>query len=44
MEIWKDIDGYGGLYKVSNLGNVMSYKFNNFTKCKLLKHKSDKDG
>lgn len=24
MEIWKDVDGYEGLYKVSNLGNVMS--------------------
>ncbi len=24
-EIWKDIDGYENLYKVSNLGNVMSF-------------------
>jgi hypothetical protein len=24
MEIWKDIIGYEGLYKVSNLGNIMS--------------------
>lgn len=24
MEIWKDIDGYNGLYQVSNLGNVKS--------------------
>lgn len=24
MEIWKDIKGYEGLYKVSNLGNVKS--------------------
>lgn len=24
MEEWKDIEGYEGLYKVSNLGNVMS--------------------
>ena len=23
-EIWKDIPGYEGLYKVSNLGNVKS--------------------
>ena len=23
-EIWKDIDGYGGAYKISNLGNVYS--------------------
>ena len=25
VEIWKDIVGYEGLYKVSNLGNVMSF-------------------
>ena len=25
-EIWKDVQGYEGLYKVSNLGNVYSYK------------------
>lgn len=25
-EIWKDIDGYDGLYQVSNLGNVRSFK------------------
>lgn len=24
MEIWKDIDGYEGIYQVSNLGNVKS--------------------
>lgn len=24
MEIWKDIEGYEGLYKISNLGRVMS--------------------
>ena len=24
MEIWKDIDGFNGLYQVSNLGNVKS--------------------
>lgn len=27
-EIWKDVVGYEGLYKVSNLGNVMSYNCN----------------
>ena len=27
-EIWKDIKGYEGLYKVSNLGNVKSLKIN----------------
>ena len=25
MEIWKDIKGYNGIYKVSNYGNVVSY-------------------
>lgn len=23
-EIWKDVEGYEGLYKISNLGNVLS--------------------
>lgn len=26
MEIWKDIDGYEGIYQVSNKGNVRSFK------------------
>lgn len=26
MEIWKDIQGYEGLYQISNLGNVKGYK------------------
>ena len=25
-EIWKDIDGYGGQYQVSNLGRVRSFR------------------
>lgn len=28
MEIWKDIKGYEGHYQVSNLGRVISVKFN----------------
>lgn len=28
LEIWKDIPGYKGLYQVSNLGNVRSFKNN----------------
>ena len=28
QQIWKDIVGYEGLYKVSNLGNVISLHFN----------------
>ena len=27
MEIWKDIEGYEGLYQVSNMGRVKSLKF-----------------
>lgn len=27
MEEWKDIEGYEGLYQVSNLGNVRALKF-----------------
>jgi len=26
MEIWKDIDGYNGLYQISNIGRVKSLK------------------
>lgn len=39
-EIWKDIEGYEGLYQVSNLGNVRSsfyLKTYKITKIKLLK-------
>lgn len=27
MEIWKEIEGYAGLYEVSNWGNIRSLKF-----------------
>lgn len=37
MEIWKDIIGYEGRYKVSNLGNVLSLDFKHKKKSKLLK-------
>lgn len=36
MEIWKDVKGYEGLYKVSNIGNVKSLKFNKSKKQKKL--------
>lgn len=40
-EIWKDIEGYEGKYKVSNLGYVISFKLN---KEKILKPGINKDG
>ena len=44
MEIWKDIEGYGGLYQVSNLGRVKSLNYNRTKKEKILKPRSNKDG
>ena len=44
MEIWKDIEGYEGLYQVSNLGRVKSLNYNRTRKEKILKHGSDKKG
>lgn len=35
MEIWKDIEGYEGLYLVSNLGNIKS--LHNYRKDNILK-------
>lgn len=36
-EIWKDIDGYEGLYQVSNLGRVRSLGFDKWHKGKIIK-------
>ena len=36
-EIWKDIEGYEGLYQVSNMGNVKSLNYNHTGKEKILK-------
>jgi hypothetical protein len=41
MEIWKDIEGYNGVYKVSNYGNVKSLAG---IKERILKPYYDKDG
>lgn len=35
MEIWKDIEGYEGIYKISSLGRVKSFK--RYPKGKILK-------
>lgn len=29
-EIWKDIEGFKGIYQVSNLGNIKSLKRNTY--------------
>lgn len=39
MEIWKDVEGYEGLYQVSNLGRIKSLRTN-----RILKNIKDKDG
>lgn len=44
QEIWKDIEGYEGLYQVSNLGNVKSLNYRNMKKPHLLKPKVTHDG
>ncbi len=38
MEIYKDVIGYEGIYKVSNLGNVKSFKFGKEKQIKLYKN------
>lgn len=43
MEIWKDIEGYEGLYQVSNLGNVKSLNYKHTGKERVLKTAKDKD-
>lgn len=43
-EIWKDIDGYNGLYQVSNLGRVKSLNYNKTGIEKILKPKKSKLG
>lgn len=41
-EIWKSIDGYEGLYEVSNLGRVRSLNYNRTGKIQVLKPRKDK--
>ena len=43
-EIWKDIPGYEGYYKVSNLGRVKSLNYNRTKKEKVLKLGIDTQG
>ena len=44
MEIWRDIEGYEGLYQVSNLGKVKSLNYKCTKKEKILKPFSNRDG
>ena len=44
MEIWKDIQGYEGLYQVSNLGNVRSLNWRNTGEVRNLYLKPHKQG
>ena len=41
-EIWKDIEGYEGLYQVSNMGRVKSFKWNKDGR--IMKIKKDRHG
>lgn len=43
-EIFKDIEGFEGIYKVSNLGNVKSLNYNHTGKSKLLRIHDDNKG
>lgn len=43
-EIWKDIEGYEGLYKISNMGNVKSLNYNHTGKEGILKNYKDTGG
>ncbi len=44
IEIWKDIEGYEGLYQISNYGNVKSLGNDKTRKERILKPAKDKDG
>lgn len=43
-EIWKDIEGYEGLYQVGDLGNVRSLNYNKTREIKLLKFNETRIG
>lgn len=43
-EIWKDIEGYEGIYQVSNLGRVRSLNYRNKKSIHILKEYNDKRG
>lgn len=43
-EIWRDIEGYEGIYQVSNIGRVRSLNYNKTGKVKLMKPYVEKSG
>lgn len=43
-EIWKNIEGYDGLYQVSNLGRVRSMGLDIWHKGRVLKQQVDSQG
>lgn len=43
-QIWKDIEGFEGLYQVSNTGRVRSLNYLHTGKTKVMKQNTDKDG
>lgn len=44
MEVWKDIQGFEGIYQVSNLGNVLSLNYRNHGYAKQLTPKCNNSG
>ena len=44
MEIWKDIEGYEGLYQISNMGRVKSLNYKRTGREKILKLGKNKKG
>ena len=44
MEIWKDIEGYEGLYQVSNKGRIKSLNYRHTGKEKILSSKPNSNG
>lgn len=40
-EIWKDIDGFVGLYKISSFGNILSLNLLRHKKPRILNYKND---
>ena len=42
IEIWKDVDGYNGMYMISSIGRVKS--FNRYKDGRIMKLSSDQDG